>query len=412
MRIGIMCHSSFGGSALIAIELADQLAQRGHRVHLFTRTTPFSHWDPRNGVTLHTIAPPDEDPVSAADLHVNWSAGEFEAFLSNVLKVAQTDGLDVLHFHYAVPFSFVAHAVKSRMGISSPLLVGTLHGTDVSIHGRHSDTGPKLGNALTHLDALTTVSASHARLASDVFGLPAPPQVIPNFVDLSRFRPGAGDGYESGTHTRPRIAHVSNFRPVKRAQAMARVFVGIRERISAELWLIGDGPEMGLVRAIFQRHAANDYVTYWGLQHDIPRLLAETDLLLLTSQTESFCLAALEAMACGVPVLAPRVGGLPEVVLDGETGILFEVDDYAYAVNAAVQLLSDPIRLQAMREAAAQHASGFSHKEGVDSYEALYRQLLGAHSDGRRAARPREVSVLSPPFDLAAEPASQEIHKR
>ncbi len=412
MRIGIMCHSSFGGSALIAIELADQLAKRGHRVHLFTRTTPFSHWDSKNGVTLHTIAPPDRDPVSAADLHVNWSAEEFEAFLSNVLKVAQAEGMDVLHFHYAVPFSFVARAVKRRMGVGAPLLIGTLHGTDVSIHGRHSDTGPKLGNALGHLDALTTVSDSHARLASDVFGLPTPPQVIPNFVDLSRFRPGAGDGYEPGTRTRPRIAHVSNFRPVKQPQSMARVFVSIRERMNTDLWLIGDGPEMEPVRAIFQRHAASDRVTYWGLQHDIPRLLAQTDLLLLTSQTESFCLAALEAMACGVPVLAPRVGGLPEVVLDGETGILFEVDDHAYAVNAAVQLLSDPDRLQAMSEAAVQHASGFSHREGVDSYEALYRQLLGAYTNGRQAARLKQVPVLSPPFGLPGEATGGNINER
>lgn len=352
-------------------------------------------------MTLHTIAPPDGDPLSAADLHVNWSASEIEAFLANVLKVAQTEGLDVLHFHYAVPFSFMSHAIKSALGARSPLLVGTLHGTDVSIHGRHSDTGPRLGNALRHLDALTTVSASHAQLASDVFRLPTPPQVIPNFVDLSRFRPGAGDGYEPGVRIRPRIAHVSNFRPVKRPQAMARVFVNIRERMSSDLWLIGDGTEMEFVRAIFQQHAAHDHVTYFGLQHDIPRLLAQTDLLLLTSQTESFCLAALEAMACGVPVLAPRVGGLPEVVIDGETGILFEADDHAYAVNAAVQLLSDHPRLQAMRAAAARHAGGFSHREGVDNYEALYRRLLRARTNGRRAARPRAVPVLYPPLGLA-----------
>ncbi len=405
MRIGIMCHSSFGGSALIAIQLADQLARRGHRVHLFTRTPPFSHWDLGNGVTLHAIEPPEGDSASAADLHVNWSTGELEAFLACVLTVAQTEGLDVLHFHYAVPFSFVSHAVRSRMGADSPLLVGTLHGTDVSIHGRHPDRGPKLGQSFRHLDALTTVSASHARLASDVFGLPAPPQVIPNFVDLSRFRPGAGDGYQIGSRTRPRIAHVSNFRPVKRAPAMARAFVSIRKRMNAALWLIGDGAEMGPVREIFQRHAANDHVTYWGLQHDISRLLAQTDLLLLTSQTESFCLAALEAMACGVPVLAPRVGGLPEVVVDGETGILFDVDDHAYAVDAAVELLSDPTRLQAMREAAARHAGGFSHREGVDRYEGLYRQLLSSHTAGRRAARLRELPVLSAPFGLAAESA-------
>ncbi len=397
-----MCHSSFGGSALIAIELADQLAQRGHKVHLFTRTIPFTYWEPRNGVTLHTIAPRDGDPVSAADLHVKWSVAELEAFLSSVLAVAQSEGLDVLHFHYALPFSQVSQEVGSRMEAGGPLLIGTLHGTDVSIHGRHSDTGPELGKSLRYLDALTTVSASHARLASEVFDLAVPPQVIPNFVNLSRFHPGAGNGREPEAHDRPRIAHVSNFRPVKRAQSMARVFLSIRERIDADLWLIGDGAEMELVRAIFQRHAANDHVTYWGLQNDVPSLLAQSDLLLVTSETESFCLAALEAMACGVPVLAPRVGGLPEVVLEGETGILFEADDYAYAAEAAAQLLSDPDRLQAMRKAATRHASGFSHQEGVDRYEALYRQLLGARTNGKMAARSRAAPMLSPSFGFSA----------
>ena len=397
-----MCHSSFGGSALIAIELADHLAQRGHNVHLFTRTTPFTHWESRNGVTLHTIAPTDGDPIAAADLHVKWSVRELDAFLSSVLSVAQSEGLDVLHFHYALSFSQVSQAVGTRMETGGPLLVGTLHGTDVSIHGKHSETGPEVGKSLRHLDALTTVSASHARLASDVFDLPVPPLVIPNFVNLSRFHPGAGNGRQPEARDRPRIAHVSNFRPVKRAQSMARVFLSIRERLDADLWLVGDGAEMELVRAIFQRHAASDHVTYWGLQSDIPRLLAQSDLLLVTSETESFCLAALEAMACGVPVLAPRVGGLPEVVLDGETGILFEADDYAYAADAAVQLLSDPKRLEAMRKAAIQHASGFSHQEGVDRYEALYRKLLGTRTNGKMAARSRAAPMLSPSFGFSA----------
>ena len=408
MRIGIMCHSSFGGSALIAIELADELAKRGHRVHLFSRTTPFNHWNSMNGVVIHTIAASSGDPVSAADLHVNWSAGELEAFQSNVLMVSQTEGLDVLHFHYAVPFSHMSEVIRSRMKVGGPMLVGTLHGTDVSVHGKQSGTGPNLGDSLRHLDALTTVSESHARLASEVFGLDTTPQVIPNFVNLSRFRPRAGNGHELEAHDRPRIAHVSNFRPVKRAPIMARVFLSIRERINADLWLIGDGMEMDAVRAIFNQRAVNDHVTYWGLQNDIPKLLAQTDLLLVTSETESFCLAALEAMACGVPVLAPRVGGLPEVVVDGESGILFEVDDFAYAADAAVQLLSDPSRLQTMRETAIRHAGGFSHEEGVDSYETLYRQLLGAGTNGWTSAPTRAAPVLSSPFDPSAQVANEE----
>jgi glycosyltransferase involved in cell wall biosynthesis len=189
---------------------------------------------------------------------------------------------------------------------------------------------------------------------------------------------------------------------------MARVFLSVRERLNADLWLIGDGAEMGPVRTIFRQNAAHNHVKYWGLQSDIPRLLAQTDLLLVTSETESFCLAALEAMACGVPVLAPRVGGLPEVVLDGKTGILFEVDDYDSAADAAVDLLSDPNRLRAMREAAIQHASGFSHQEGVDRYEALYHRLIGARTNGRMDARSLAAPSFSPSFGLSAGAASEE----
>ena len=378
MRIGIMCHSSFGGSARIATELAKELAQRGHTVHLFTRTTPFGDWDATNGVILHRITPSAHDDLHPASLYTDWSAGEFEAFLSKVLAVALTDGLDILHLHYAVPFAFVSAEVKRRLGKASPLLVGTLHGTDVSIHGKHVATGPELAQVLRHMDVLTTVSANHATLAADVFELPTTPQIIPNFVDLSKFHPQAGRRSNPRIRSKPRLAHVSNFRPVKQPQTMAKIFVEIRAQLDAELWLIGDGTKMNTVKATFQQRAINDDVRYWGLQHDVPSLLAQTDLLLVTSRAESFCLAALEAMACGVPVLATRVGGVPEVVIDGKTGLLFEVGDQAAAVRAAVHLLSDPTQHQRMREAAAQHARLFDHRQGVSAYESLYQRMLKA----------------------------------
>lgn len=376
MRIGIMCHSSFGGSARIATELASGLAQRGHTTHLFTRTKPFGYWDATTGVILHEIAPSASDELHPASLYTNWSPEEFEAFLSKVLAVILTDGLDILHFHYAVPFAFVSAEVKRRLGMASPLLVGTLHGTDVSVHGKDSATGPQLAGVLRHIDVLTTVSASHAALATDAFKLPSAPLVIPNFVDLSKFRPHAIDRGNPRTRTRPRLAHVSNFRPVKHPQSMAQIFVDVRAQKDAELWLVGDGTEMDSVKAIFQQHSINDDVRYWGLHNNVPSLLAQTDLLLVTSRAESFCLAALEAMACGVPVVATRVGGLPEVVIDGETGFLFEVGDREAAVRAAVDLLSDTDQHQRMCEAASRHAAHFDQSQGVSAYENLYRRML------------------------------------
>jgi N-acetyl-alpha-D-glucosaminyl L-malate synthase BshA len=383
MRIGIMCLASFGGSARIATQLAVQLAERGHRVHLFARTTPFDDKHYARGVTLHTVTPDREAGIHPAQLYTDWSAEGFQAYVSRVLDVIASEGLDILHFHYAMPFASVALEVKRSLEWMAPPVIGTLHGTDVSVHGRDPVIGPLLAQTLRHMDELTTVSNSHAFLAVDVLGLSPRPVVIPNFVDLSRFRPrdllpisSHEVGAKLSVRPRPRIAHVSNFRPVKDAQSMARIFLGIREHMEAELWLIGDGPEMDSVRSILQQSGFEKDVRYWGLNRDVAPLLAQTDLLLMTSLSESFCLAALEAMACGVPVLATRVGGLPEVVVHGKTGFLYPAGDSQTAVRLAVELLSDQARHRAMREAAARHACRFGCEQIVPMYEDVYQRVL------------------------------------
>ena len=439
MRIGIMCLASCGGSARIATELAIKLAQRGHKVHLFSRTTPFSSKTSAPGITLHTVMPKREANIHPASLHLDWSADDFDTFLGRILDVITTEGLDILHFHYAVPFAFLAEEVKRCLGKSTPQLVGTLHGTDVSIHGRAPATGPRLAKTLRGMDALTTVSANHAHLSAKVFNLPDLPQIIPNFVDLDRFKPQnvsskvearklalrvseqiiGSPNYLVPTplpvteleslqkyrdnqskpfspprpfgflkpersllqvieksRRKPRLVHVSNFRPVKDTQSMARIFLSIREQMEAELWLIGEGPEMGAVKSILQRSGFEDDVRYWGLQPSVAPILTQTDLLLMTSLSESFCLAALEAMACGVPVLSTNVGGVPEVVKHGKTGFLFPIGGQQAAVRMAVGLLSNPTQHQTMQQAAIEHASLFGHNQIVLTYEDLYRRLL------------------------------------
>ena len=376
MRIGIMCLASMGGSASVATQLAAQLARRGHRVHLFSRTTPFGAPNLTTDVTLHTVKPSMGADVHPARLDTNWSADDFEGFLSNILDVIAVEGLDVLHFHYAVPLAFLAAEVKHRLGWAAPLLVGTLHGTDVSVYGRDPVQGFQLAQMLHEIDELTTVSYNHASLASELFELPTLPNVIPNFVDLSRFHP-----LQTHSYPKPKIAHVSNFRPVKDPQSMARIFLGIREQMEAELWLIGDGPEMDGVKSILWQSGFESDVHYWNLQGNVADLLAQTDLLLMTSLSESFCLAALEAMACGVPVLSTQVGGLSEVVIHGKTGFLFPVGDQDMAIRLAVNLLSDRAQHRAMSEAAARHAASFEAERIVPAYEALYRKLLLGKSE-------------------------------
>jgi N-acetyl-alpha-D-glucosaminyl L-malate synthase BshA len=377
MRIGIMCLSGMGGSARIATQLAAHLARRGHRVHLFARTTPVGAEIHTQGVTLHTVIPDLEPHIHPASLYLDWQSADLDVFLSHIMRVVATEGLDVLHFHYAVPFASLAAQVRCRLKRAAPLLVGTLHGTDVSTVGRDPACGPGLARTLARLDALTTVSVSHAALATRLFGLSTPPLVIPNFVDLATFKPARHrPRVGESPLDRPRIAHVSNFRAVKDPQSMARIFLEIRKEMDAELWLIGEGPEMPAVRSILQQAGAEKDVRYWGLHGDVAHILAQTHLLLMTSLSESFCLAALEAMACGVPVLAPRVGGLPEVVLPGVTGWLFPPGDRATAARLAVALLSDQAQYDAMSAAAVRHAARFGHEQVVPAYEDLYARLL------------------------------------
>jgi len=375
MKIGVMCHSSCGGSTRIATELAAELSRRGHRVHLFTQRVPFGYCNSTNGVVLHTTTPENKNNHHPAYLYTAWTDKEIEAFKTRVLEVAATDKLDVLHFHYAVPFGFVAAEIKQRLRQAAPLLVGTLHGTDVSVYGNDPVKGPKLSQALRHMDLLTTVSANHARLSADVFGLPKQPEVVSNFVDLLKFRPRINKKLDSTPRSRPKIAYISNFRPVKDPQSMAHIFLGIRKQIDSELWLIGDGPEMEAVKTIFKESEFENDVTYWGIQKQVAPILAQTDLLLLTSLYESFSLAALEAMACGVPVLAPKVGGIPEVVVDGKTGFLYPADEHSHAVNIAVKLLSDPDISKITKNEAILHSHNFDINKVVSMYEDFYLNM-------------------------------------
>ena len=244
----------------------------------------------------------------------------------------------MLHFHYAVPFAWVVQDVVRRLGDDRPAVVGTLHGTDVSVSGRRLDLRRRLEPALAELDALTTVSEHHAALAARVFRLPARPEVIPNFVDLDRFHTVA----RSAERRRPRIVHISNFRPVKQPESMARIAERVLARARSELWLVGAGEMMPAVESILASPIARGRVRLVGVRLDVENLLPHTDLLLVSSRMESFCLVALEAMASGVPVVAPRVGGLPELVEHGVNGLLFEPGDEDGAARADPRLPRRP----------------------------------------------------------------------
>jgi N-acetyl-alpha-D-glucosaminyl L-malate synthase BshA len=308
-----------------------------------------------------------------------WSPEIVDALVARVVAVSREAPLDVLHFHYALPFAAIADRVARRLGPHAPALVGTLHGTDVSRYGRQRSARRRLSGVLQRFDALTTVSRPHARLAMETFGLADQPEVIPNFVDVERFRPGR----PFGAGRRLRILHVSNFREVKQPLSVARIYRSVRHSVDAELWLVGDGEGMTGVQGLLADAALTRDTVAFGLRLDLERILPQGDVLLVTSSAESFCLAALEAAACGVPVVAPNVGGLPDTVLDGVTGDLYPPGDENAAARLVVRMLSDRRRRESLAAAAVQRARAFAREEIVPSYLDLYENVL----NGSRRAR-------------------------
>jgi L-malate glycosyltransferase len=367
MRIGQVAHASVGGSTRVAVELSRVLARRGHTVHFFAAK-------PVPGVSEAEIAAywldAGENGGPSPRLDIDWPARRIETFVEMLASAVAAARLEIVHFHYGLPFAEVAVRLRRALGDECPTMVMTLHGTDVS--GLDATRERALNEALASVDVLTTVSSSHAALIEA--RLDSKPAVIPNFVDLERFRPG---GHRSRPwmrpRRRPRIAYVSNFRPVKNSTAAAYVFAEVSRALDAELWLIGDGELLPSVRETLGHHDLLDRVRFCGLRMDVHRFLRRTDLLLVTSRTESFGLAALEALACGLPVVAPEVGGLPEVVAHGTTGLLFEQGDETSAAEAVRTILSDAALLAAMGKAARRHAGAFASNAVVGRYEQLYR---------------------------------------
>ncbi|MGW2588304.1 glycosyltransferase [Streptomyces virginiae] len=373
LSIALMCHSCYGGSVRVAVELGRALAARGHEVHLLARSRPPGAALPYGSLNVHTLS--DHPPT--AELDIDWSADEIRRFGEMACRVVRRYKVDVMHFHYALPFVWVIRAIRSALGVTAPPVVGTLHGTDVSLAAQmQSRRRTAVARALGEAKVLTTVSQDYARLTAMVYGIM--PRVIPNFIDLDEFKPGPA---HQGP---PRIAYVSNFREVKQPEAMARITRTVLERADAQLWLIGDGALMPAAELILADQVAAGRVRRWGLRTDIASLIPRTDVVLVTSTTESFSLAALEAMACGVPVVAPRVGGVPEVVQDGITGYLFDAGDETAAADHLRSLIESPDLRARIGRAGREAAALFSTSVVVPAYDELYGVFIVERCGGVR----------------------------
>ncbi len=375
-HIGIVCHASCGGSTRVALDLGECLASRGRQVHLFSRHRPYG-WKAESGLAPHFAFNESGAGFDPSLLHTEWSETELSRLVTEILAVCRDPGLDLLHIHYLVPFARLAPMLRARLGLRCPALIGTLHGTDVSIFGRREDTAGWLREALGAFDVLTTVSDSHAKLAKHLFGLRHRPITISNFLPPGRF--GSRLGSPAVPGGRPaRIVHISNLRPVKNVAALCEVYSHIRQNIDAELWIVGEGKGGGDIAHAARAGGWLGEVSFFGALESSREILEQCDLMVITSREESFSLLVLEAMAAGVPTAGFAVGGLPEVVGRSGAAVLKPFGQCMELALEAVEIIRDRERYARMSRAGFERAAEFSDTAIVPLYERLYRDTLGA----------------------------------
>ncbi|MEZ5317159.1 MAG: N-acetyl-alpha-D-glucosaminyl L-malate synthase BshA [Vicinamibacterales bacterium] len=377
MRIGIVCYASIGGSGVVATELAHSLALRGHTVRLISSERPF-RW--RDGLPELGF-----DRVDTPAYPLFREPQYLLALATAIARLACEHHLDVVHAHYAVPHATAAYLADEMLradadaGGCRPRTVTTLHGTDVTLVGSDPSYRRVVAFSIEQSSAVTAVSESLRRDTQTAVGVRCPIEVIPNFLDCDAYRrqPNPALRARFATDDQVIVLHASNFRPVKRVGLVLDVFLRIRAARPARLLLIGDGPDRPALEAAIAAAGASDAVTFLGEVQDPVPWLSLADLFLLPSSQESFGLAALEAMACGVPVAVSRVGGLPEVVTDDDTGLLCDPDDAAGMAGRILALLADRDAAARMgRRAAAVARERFCVDAIVPRYEALYARVV------------------------------------
>jgi N-acetyl-alpha-D-glucosaminyl L-malate synthase BshA len=367
MNIGITCYPTFGGSGIIATEVGHELARRGHQVHFICSDMPWRFDRYAERVFFHE--------VEARDYPLFEHSPYVLALASKMVEVADFHRLDLFHVHYAIPHATAAHLAREILGARAPRLVTTLHGTDITVVGNDRSFLPITRFSIERSDGVTVPSRYLAAATRENLSLPSLPiEVIPNFVDTTVYAPPP-----PGTRRPPRVVHNSNFRPLKRVDDVVRVFAEVRRGRDCELTLIGDGPERSRVERMVHELGLAGAVTFLGKRLDFVDVLKQSKVFLQPSETESFGLAALEAMSCGVPVVASRVGGVPEVVSDGESGVLCEVGDLAAMARAVGRLLDDEAE-QARLSSNARRAAveRFSLEPQVSAYEAYYQRIISS----------------------------------
>ncbi|HUN85374.1 MAG TPA: N-acetyl-alpha-D-glucosaminyl L-malate synthase BshA [Terracidiphilus sp.] len=377
MRIGITCYPTYGGSGVVATELGIELATAGHEVHFISYSQPFRLNGRDQGIFYHEV------PVS------NYPLFEFPpydlALASRMAEVAEFCSLDLLHVHYAIPHSVSALLARQMLAARGRRLpfVTTLHGTDITLVGLDRSYLPITRYSIQESDGATSISDYLKAKTVEDFEISRPIEVIPNFVNCDVYTPYKDEGVRA--EARKRLAnpgeailiHLSNFRPVKRVVDVVKVFAQVVRELPAQLVLVGDGPDRSAAEWLAHDLHIHEKVHFLGKQDRVSELLPLADLMLLPSQLESFGLAALEAMACKVPTIATRVGGVPELIDHGVTGLLYSVGDVEGMAAGALELLKDRGRLEVMRDEARKAArTRFCATLVIPQYVKFYEQIL------------------------------------
>jgi N-acetyl-alpha-D-glucosaminyl L-malate synthase BshA len=372
MKIGIVCYPTFGGSGVVATELGMALAQKGHEVHFITYSQPvrLDHFSER--IFYHE--------VSVSDYPL-FDFQPYELVLSSKLvDVVKHEKLDLLHVHYAIPHASAAYMAKqilASQGIHIPYIT-TLHGTDITLVGRDPSFEPVITFAINQSDAVTAVSESLRQDTFRHFSVTREIKVIPNFINLEEYKskPHACTRNIYAPDGEKILIHVSNFRKVKRVEDVLRVFEKVRQKLPVKLILVGDGPERTNVERLCRELDTCNDIRSLGKMTSPEQVLSISDLFLLPSETESFGLAALEAMAAGIPVISTNTGGLPEVNIHGKTGFLSNVGDVDEMAANALHILSDDATLAKFKAGAYEQAKKFDIHKVLPLYEELYMGLL------------------------------------
>lgn len=372
MRIGIVCYPTFGGSGVVATELGKALADHGHQVHFITYSQPARLDFFSENLFYHE--------VSVANYPLFDYAPYELALSSKMVDVVRFEKLDLLHVHYAIPHAsaaFMAKQILATYGINIPV-VTTLHGTDITLVGKDLTYKPVVTFSINKSDGVTAVSEDLRKSTYEHFDIHKEIKVIPNFIDLKRFSLKAKDHFKKAIAPQEEriLVHTSNFRKVKRTKDVVYIFDQILKKVPAKLLMVGDGPERVYCEQLCRDLNVSEHVRFLGKQDAVEEILSVADLFLMPSEAESFGLAALEAMACKVPVISSNTGGLPELNIDGVTGFMNNVGDIDGMAKNAVYILEDDDRLATFKENALARAKDFDLSIILPMYEDFYTEVI------------------------------------